>query len=165
MKIYFFLFVLLTSNALFAQNDEVIMPSEPQRFPIGLNLTKKACNSNNDTDVFVYVFYNNHVRDSSQKFILYQNLVLTKYSYQSGITFIPYCFESVCPREYASHTICGKKIGELAKDQLATISFFLDTTNHYWRKFIQTPLYLHSQRFFFFTKYIDLGKKRQVLLC
>jgi len=158
MKIFYFLFFLMTSNALFAQNDEIIMPSDPQRFPLGNNSMKKACNSKNDTDVFVYVFFNNHVRDSSQKYMLYQNLVLAKYSNQPGVTFFPYCFESVCPREYASHTICGKNIGALVKDQLATISFFLDTTNYYWKKFIQSPLYLHSQKAYFYIKYIDLGR-------
>lgn len=150
----------MISNISFAQNVElIIMPSDPQSFPIGSGLKVKACNPKNDTDIFVYVFFNDHARDSSQGFKFYQNLVLDKYSNQPGFTFIPYCFESVCPNEYAAHTICDKKIGVLSKDELGTISFFLDTNNSYWKKFIQSPMYVLSQKFFFYTKYIDIGKK------
>lgn len=148
----------MTSNALFAQNGEALLAQDPQKFPLESNLKLTACNIKNNQDVFVYVFCYEDVKKSIN-FSLYENLVLAKYSNQPGITFIPYCFENSCPKEYPTHTICDKKIGLLAKEHLVSVTFFLDTNNFYWKKFIQDPMYLHSQKFFFYTKYIDLEKK------
>jgi hypothetical protein len=159
-KVFLQFIFLIFSLYSFAQDNEHLMPSDSMNFPIDPVSYKKLCNSSKDSNVYIYVFYDDQVKNNSEKFLFYKNFLYDRYNLFSNIKIINNCFFSLCPKTYAAHTICGDEIGVLTKDDLQVLSFFIDKENLYWRKYIQTPIYNKSQSNFFYTKYIDGGVKK-----